>query len=293
MSLPTLKKLDTHERTVVSTDNNALESDLSYKLNAVCKVIRQLIKSDPNIQTVYQLQQTGLESEVYDIIRSYVQQSYQLGTKYVADIARIEPLLTSLDIQSIKQMTDIFCAKFWGRVQLQVFDAKIPTSGLLEEMTLPNDSFNPNFIVNSLSIAITSQALNEATKTKAANISGLGLAASNVSIAELQAGTTYKSLHQRIVENYGNVPYTVTGQYPTDTININMSLDLGVVYMWVTTIDERTCPLCVSLHGQTWDLNDAASIPNIPDQTHLSCRCRILLVESDFAAKIAEEQATL
>lgn len=280
MSFPTLKKLDTHENTVVSTENDTLEVDLSYKLNAICKIIRELIKSNPSIKTVEQLQGLGLDAEVYDIIRSYVQQSFQLGTKYVSDIARAEPRLTESDILAIKQMTDSFVFRFWARVQMQIFEMKISSSGLIEEMTLPNDEFNPNFIVNSLSIAITSQALNEATKTKATEL--LLLPPSPIITTattqqpnmqqELTAGTTYKSLQQRILS-------------PIDVTN-------PVVYMWVTTIDERTCPICIALHGQTWDIDNADDIPNIPDDTHYNCRCRIMLVESQFAAQVAEQQAT-
>jgi SPP1 gp7 family putative phage head morphogenesis protein len=62
--------------------------------------------------------------------------------------------------------------------------------------------------------------------------------------------------------------------------------------MWVTTIDERTCPLCMSLHGQTWDINEVDLIPDIPDGTHYNCRCRVMLVESQFAADVALQQAT-
>jgi SPP1 gp7 family putative phage head morphogenesis protein len=302
MSFPSLKKLDTHERTVVSVANDSLEVDLSYKLNAICKIIRTLIKSDQSIRSVDQLRAfgLGLDAEVYDIIRSYVQQSFELGTKYVSDIARVEPRLTTRDIDLIKLITDNYVLRFWGRVQLQVFQLKISDSGLIEEMTLPNDSFNPNFIVNSLSIAITSQALNEATKTKAGELLPPSPIISTtqpvnmqppVTGLELQAGTTYKSLKQRIVERYGNVKTQITPENITITpppIDIS-----GVVYMWVTTIDERTCPLCMSLHGQTWDISEVDSIPDIPDSTHYSCRCRVMLVESSFAANVAEQQATL
>lgn len=288
MSFPTLKKLDTHENTVVSTENDTLETDLSYKLNAICKIIRELVKTNPNIKTIDQLQATGLNSEVYDIIRSYVQQSFELGTKYVSDIARVEPRLTESDIFAIKQMTDSFVFRFWARVQMQIFQLKVSDSGLIEEMTLPNDQFNPNFIVNSLSIAITSQALNEATKTKAGEL--LLLPPSPIvstqttqpivnmqpqSMVELQAGTTYKSLKDRILS---------TSSTSLDIVN-------PVVYMWVTTIDERTCPICIALHGQTWDISEVDLIPNIPDETHYNCRCRVMLVESQFAAQVAEQQA--
>jgi hypothetical protein len=304
MSFPTLKKLDTHENTVVSTQNDSLEIDLSYKLNAICKIIRALIKSDQSIRTVDQLRALGLEAEVYDIIRSYVQQSFELGTKYVSDIARVEPRLTESDIFAIKQMTDSFCFKFWGRVQLQIFQLKVSDSGLIEEMTLPNDSFNPNFIVNSLSIAITSQALNEATKMKAGELLPSSPPAMNPTTQpadmqppfagqELQAGTTYKSLKARILSGYpAKTKVSIT---PAEITITPPPIDItpgSIVYMWVTTIDERTCPLCMSLHGQTWDIGDANSIPQIPDETHYNCRCRVMLVESQFAADIALQQAT-
>jgi SPP1 gp7 family putative phage head morphogenesis protein len=287
LSFPTLKKLDTHENTVVSIANDSLETDLSYKLNAICKIIRELIKSDQTIKTVEQLQaRNALNTEVYDIVRSYVQQSFELGTKYVADIARLEPRLTESDIFAIKQMTDSFVFRFWARVQMQIFQLNVTSSGLIEEMTLPNDQFNPNFIVNSLSIAITSQALNEATKTKAGEL--LLLPPSpiiptqttqpvNMQSVELQAGTTYKSLKDRVLSD------------PT----LQQQADNPIVYMWVTTIDERTCPICIGLHGQTWDITEVDLIPNIPDETHYNCRCRVMLVESQFAAQVAEQQATI
>jgi hypothetical protein len=302
MSFPTLKKLDTHENTVVSVANDSLEVDLSYKLNAICKVIRTLIKSDQyqSIRSVDQLRALGLEAEVYDIIRSYVQQSFELGTKYVSDIARVEPRLTQSDILIIKQMTDSFCFKFWGRVQLQIFQLKVSDSGLIEEMTLPNDQFNPNFIVNSLSIAITSQALNEATKAKAGELlpsSPMNPTTQSANMQppytgqELQAGTTYKSLKARILSGYpAKTKVSITPEEITIT---PPPIDIpGVVYMWVTTIDERTCPLCMSLHGQTWDINEVDLIPDIPDGTHYNCRCRVMLVESQFAADVALQQAT-
>jgi hypothetical protein len=177
-------------------------------------------------------------------------------------------------------MTDSFVFRFWARVQMQIFQLKISDSGLIEEMTLPNDQFNPNFIVNSLSIAITSQALNEATKTKAGELlppSPIITTSPSAYLMnpELQAGTTYKSLKDRVLSD------------PTST-DTNQ-----IVYMWVTTIDERTCPICIGLHGQTWDITEVDLIPNIPDDTHYNCRCRVMLVESQFAAQVAEQQATI
>ena len=302
MSFPTLKKLDTHENTVVSVANDSLEVDLSYKLNAICKIIRTLIKSNQSIRSVDQLRTLGLglEAEVYDIIRSYVQQSFELGTKYVSDIARVEPRLTTRDIDLIKLITDNYVLRFWGRVQLQVFQLKISDSGLIQEMTLPNDQFNPNFIVNSLSIAITSQALNEATKAKAGELlpsSPMNPTTQPADMQlpytgqELQAGTTYKSLKARILSGYpAKTKVSITPEEITIT---PPPIDIpGVVYMWVTTIDERTCPICISLHGQTWDISEVDSIPNIPDETHYNCRCRVMLVESQFAADVALQQAT-
>jgi hypothetical protein len=292
MSFPTIKKLDTHENTVVSTENDSLEVDLSYKLNAICKIIRELIKSDQTIQTVEQLQGTGLDAEVYDIIRSYVQQSFELGTKYVSDIARVEPRLTIGDIELIKFITDNYVLRFWGRVQLQVFQLKITDSGLIQEMTLPNDQFNPNFIVNSLSIAITSHALNEATKAKAGVLLPPLTTTQPGSVLreqELTAGTTYKSLQQRILAGYPGSKVKIT---PATITITPPPIDIfGVVYMWVTTIDERTCEKCIKLHGQTWDISEVDLIPNIPDETHYNCRCRVMLVESQFAADVALQQA--
>lgn len=320
-------QIPTHENTVISKANAKIESDLSYKLNAVTTLIRETIKNNPSIHTVDELKTvTGLNKEVSDIIRAAVQKSYQLGTDYVTKIANAESLITTSDLMAIRDMSDSFTARFWGRVQKQIFDLKIPLlSQLTEEMLRPNDKFSSNYIVNSLSIAITTMALNQATITKAASLlpskevtmsnqtgSSNVLAASNEYAAssappstvqaaarELTAASTFKSLSARtrasLQRDFPGANISVSGTYPNDTITIEMPSvvpQVPIVYMWSATIDERTCPLCVSLHGRTWTMNESSLIPEIPDQTHYNCRCRVMLVESDFAAQIAEEQAT-
>ena len=60
-----------------------------------------------------------------------------------------------------------------------------------------------------------------------------------------------------------------------DTIN-------PVVYVWVTSRDDKVCPICSGYEGQAWAFEDSASIPDIPDDTHPNCRCTLQLSEAEF-----------
>lgn len=56
----------------------------------------------------------------------------------------------------------------------------------------------------------------------------------------------------------------------------------NTVYVWVTSQDDRVCPICQGYEGQAWSIDDTASMPEIPDSTHPNCRCTIQLSEAEF-----------
>lgn len=73
-------------------------------------------------------------------------------------------------------------------------------------------------------------------------------------------------------------PITISAASETDISN---AIDaVNVVYVWVTSQDDRVCPICAPHEGQAWAFNDYPDIPDIPDDTHPNCRCMIQLSEA-------------
>jgi len=52
-------------------------------------------------------------------------------------------------------------------------------------------------------------------------------------------------------------------------------------YAWRTAADERTCPECGALHGQTWREDQPAPAPPL----HVSCRCAIHLARTEWRVR--------
>ena len=48
----------------------------------------------------------------------------------------------------------------------------------------------------------------------------------------------------------------------------------GVV-RWVTAEDERVCPMCSSLEGKTWSLDELETAAFMQPPLHPNCRCRL------------------
>lgn len=65
------------------------------------------------------------------------------------------------------------------------------------------------------------------------------------------------------------------------TITTAALADTQTVYVWITSQDDRVCPICQGYEGQAWNLDDYADIPEIPDDSHPNCRCTIQLSEAE------------
>lgn len=107
----------------------------------------------------------------------------------------------------------------------------------------------PNFIVNMTTATMTQEVMREAIITKS----------------------------QQILN-----PVTITTAAIEADIEILDRLENPVVYVWVTSRDDRVCPICSGYEGRAWAYEDSADIPEIPDDTHPNCRCMLQLSEAEF-----------
>ena len=54
----------------------------------------------------------------------------------------------------------------------------------------------------------------------------------------------------------------------------------NVMLKWVARLDEKTCPICMELHGKTWSLAELDSAGFMMPPIHPLCRCRLIVIKA-------------
>lgn len=98
------------------------------------------------------------------------------------------------------------------------------------------------------------------------------------------ATMTQDVMRQAIITKSQQVlnPVAITTAAVAADTEILDRLQNPVVYVWVTSRDDRVCPICSGYEGQAWAFEDSADIPDIPEDSHPNCRCIIQLAEAEF-----------
>lgn len=174
-------------------------------------------------------------------IRRAVEQIYQLAGNYAADFTKKEYFTTGTDISAIASLAEDYNSIFWGRLQ---------------RFTSDNSQANqvkPEFIIRMTTASLTQETLRKAIIIKSQSI-----------------------LNPPIIT-------TSAAEEEDDLIDVPAELEQTpqVVYVWVTSQDDKVCRICSGFEGQAWPLDNADAIPDIPDDTHPNCRCIIQLSEAE------------
>jgi hypothetical protein len=271
----------THDNTASSRKNRAIEADLMRSLNTIVNSIKN--KINPKFAWTELAQLKPLyENMVYDTIREGVTRSFVLGGEFAAASisTKIPVFITESDTRTIKQITEENVAKFWGRMQISTSRGVDRMFNTINRDAEPPDSFlNPNYIVNSIAISVTTVALNLGTVKKTAElIDKYRIAGNSASLtsAVKQRGLVQSTLLSRAVE----IPTDILElESLTNSLLLELNPDVMMlvqdILTWITANDERVCPQCMSLEGRTFPLDDPNMlIPNI--DTHNNCRCRVM-----------------
>lgn len=265
----------THDYTKTSKTLRLIEKQLIQDLNYIVTNIRQYI--DP-LQPWYDISQRikpVYGQQIYDLIRAATTDAYTLGNQYVTSLkifVNVPSYLTHDDIQQIEQISQTYYDKFWGRVVISVSRRADKAFGIIQRMQEPPDTFlNPNFIVTSIATTLTTHVLNISTINKMRKLShNFNPITINKNI--LQGATTIEDdlLSANSVLNLS----TAAGINQLNQLQNTIS---NVKVMWVTSNDERTCPICRPLHGKKWILFDEG-MPTPPLDSHQRCRCRLVII---------------
>lgn len=287
-----MSSLITHEQTGISQQNRDIESNLVETLNGYLNLIRSVLDNSRTKWTDFRV---VLEPRFRPIVEQSIREastlSYQLGSSYVANKAGLPFFLTVTDIENIKQLTTEFTNKFFGRIELAINstrgDLRIP---FME----PADSrINPNYIATSIAIGVTSKSLALGSTLKAQSLVTNGRAGRMpLSSSVMQAATDKKKKRKKtateiaLEEIQDEIDAAIEeGETDLTSILINLGSSALVAaaiaellnqrFVWVTQAG-ACAEICVPLAGQRWDVTD----PNIPipvQDSHVSCRCRLLL----------------
>lgn len=281
-NLAKLKRLDSrdHDNTLESKEAKKLENKLLIEYNAILTGIKNQIDfTATNYMTQFDQLKSNLKIPVYDITRSYYQQAYELGSRYVNNAIGTISYLTNSDIDHIKSQSENFTERFFGRIEkilqktgdeiIQIFmDTGFLNATLENEnqivMFAKKIENTKSYLFSSLAILVIMDGLNSATIRKARTIkealtNDLGL---NPNIL------TGAIIHQQDIDI-------------SDVLVVKLLMILNTLaYRWYTSQDDRVCPICRKLEGTRYTLTlttQIGDIPRIPDDTHFSCRCRLLL----------------
>lgn len=249
-----------HDYTPTSRKNRKIEFELARRLDEVVNLIKR--EYTAGRFTTSGFARSVLDLEVYEILRSRIQQSYQLGIDYVTELLGRENYFSRHDIDIITELTSDYNNRFWGRMETLLMDS---SPGIQRQIT-------NNFVITSIASDITTRTLSTATVSKTQELTADG--SGRMVIAGI------KQIEQRLAARNPGIFGTGIAQAP----------GLVIRFQWVISLTDRTCKLCKALNGIMWDINDhtmptPGGISNGGMHTHFNCRCRIILVESPISQK--------
>jgi len=304
-----IKKTQDIERTKESRKAQNLESKLLIDLNTILEFIIDNFdfKSSDYVTQLERIRKITY-NQTYAVIRHYYQEAYLLGTTFVNEIFVSSPFLTHSDLDHITKQSDDYTNRFYGRLFKVLKKGnkefyKSLFSNITNSSALINDDEQielfakqlekaSNYLYTSLAVLVISEALNSATIQKTQKLLQPTLQPSNTFTSTLQAGeATNKILREALEEELAKEaePPQSTGFFviPIGNTQPNQSrkniqrkikeMDISQMrYRWVARQDEKTCFECQILDGTEYTAED--NIPQIPDDSHFNCRCRIVVV---------------
>ena len=277
------------DRTTESIEARKIENRLLIEFNAILIQIQKKIDfnlSDYKMQ--FEKVKATLSQTVYDIIRSYYQQAYIIGSNYVNKALGSTSYLTDSDITHIKTQTENFASRFFGRIEKMletsaskaiqsIFDTGSLNAPLVLENQVSyfakNIENTKSYLFSSLAILVVTDAINSATINKSKAI--------HESI--LRQNPNLQNVDSNLLS--GAVTLEETSFQLMDVELVRLMLLLNTLKLkWYTSADDRVCSICRNLEGKSWTLSLSLAvndIPKIPDSTHFNCRCRLFL-EADI-----------
>jgi hypothetical protein len=241
-----------HERTKTSKNVAAIEEHLIVMLTKLVNRIRD----EPYATTDISLLMRNYDATVNEVLRAAITQVWIEGINYVGDFRGVPAYISEQDFPLIQQQTQKFVNRFWQRVNAYISGR----NSVLEQRLNFNmkSPLSSTYVVTSLATSLATRVLSLSTLLKSRQL--------------LQQSRNPYVRTAAIKKIEKGLPLGLEPTYNPEQPVIQ------VLMVWVTAQDDQVCPICEPLDGQEFELEDS-SMPVPPDDTHESCRCRLMLQE--------------
>lgn len=232
-------------------DWNSLKRFVSHDTTSVTKAVKQIqkelamsllfVSEDIKKTKLLQYDEKDVQN-IYDIFRNHIQRAYQIGIAYVNNIFNSKGFIDSEDLKIIRFMSEYYTQVFLNNIDKILF--------------------NPKFILNLDRLILD---INENRLSSRFNYLTHSVSAT---FQALQISTIVKTIV---------LAYDKSSSGP---IGPSSSSAPSLQFKWVKSMGD-TCPICNELNGKTWNLEEWNEIPMIPHAVHPSCKCRVMVIQTD------------
>jgi SPP1 gp7 family putative phage head morphogenesis protein len=226
---------------VVADETNEFKKSLKLErgLDAKMKVLVNKVKRNKEMSEYD-------KRLMRDAIRNSVQRVYVVGADYAANFLQRDFIMTQTDIENIKALSNEFNDRMQWRIDNYVLNRPVEA----KEITT-------NFITNTFVSYVAPRTMSVATREKTKQILS-SQEHTRQSKDVFQLATATASAEAAASSNEENLP--------------------PVVLKWVTAEDDKVCPICQTLDGSVFEVDDP-DVPEPDSDTHPNCRCMLRLAE--------------
>lgn len=255
-----------------------IEKDLNRKLEKIFSSI--MTQAEIYNKTVDQLKREN-NARIKQTVREAIQSAYIAGSNYVTKTNKTNPIpvfITERDIENIRKHTDTFVAALWRKVETTIqqrqSEKMFPPTTLQGKPTTPLEKGTISIPIPFQDTTATVTAVDSGTPSDLLPSASSSAAAAAAAAAATALTTTMlnNTLHEAV---RSKLVQTKQQQLPEATRKL----------IWVTEHDDKVCPICAALDGQTWDEDDPSMKTPGPEEygnsSHYNCRCMLKLVDDD------------
>ena len=226
-------------------------------LKAVVKDVEKRIASEPNVVTLAWLKQN----------KAWIEQQAEIFTSKLDNGLKqsIKDLITHEGELFTRDMKRAISVKFNYTIpapeviERAVLSMPVDSGHLFEELMKRYDQLTKDYVISEIRAGIIS---GEGTKEMVHRLSG------DASLLSIQAASAERMVRSVVMHTMNTARL--------ELYKANRDVIKSVQY--VATLDTKTCPVCGTLDGKTWDLDEQH--PNPP--MHYNCRCVLVPITKSW-----------
>jgi len=231
--------------------------DILKVLRSVVKDIEYRIASEPNVVTLAWLEQVkGWIEQQAEVFTSKLENGLKQSIK---DLITHEGELFTRDMKRAISVKFNYTIPAPEVIERAVLSMPVDSGHLFEELMKRYDQLTKDYVISEIRAGIIS---GEGTKEMVHRLSG------DASLLSIQAASAERMVRSVVMHTMNTARL--------ELYKANRDVIKSVQY--VATLDTKTCPVCGTLDGKVWDLDEQH--PNPP--MHYNCRCVLVPITKSW-----------